>query len=333
MDNASAQSLDLSRWREAPRGIGYRRWSIVATGLRQLLRTRFFKFVLSVAWSAGLMIAVAGFVFSQSVADGGWLQDIAVRFGPRTEALFKVLSGLVAMFPDVVVHGVFTLIFWAHSFLGLWLSLLVLTVLVPQLITRDRGSNALIMYLARPLTTADYLLGKLGIIVGVIGLVWTGPLLAGWLVSMLFATDRDFIVYSFAPLLRALVFNGVSLVALAAIALGVSALGRHERTTTVVWMGLWLLLGIIAAPPPAPDWFKRASFTHDLSEVRQEVFKLDAVLTDASAQLPLLDRRFATNLAAAGKKAEPADFNGALVSLGVFVVASSFVFFRKLRPE
>ncbi len=99
MDNASAQSLDLSRWREAPRGIGYRRWSIVATGLRQLLRTRFFKFVLSVAWSAGLMIAVAGFVFSQSVADGGWLQDIAVRFGPRTEALFKVLSGLVAMFP------------------------------------------------------------------------------------------------------------------------------------------------------------------------------------------------------------------------------------------
>ena len=80
--------------------------------------------------------------------------------GPRPEAMFTVLTGLVAMFPDIVVHGIFTLIFWTHSFLGLWLSLLALTALVPQLITRDRASNALIVYLARPLTSTDYLLGK-----------------------------------------------------------------------------------------------------------------------------------------------------------------------------
>jgi hypothetical protein len=333
MDNPSAESLDLSRWRETPRGVGYRRWSIVATGLRQLLRTRFFKFILSVAWSAGLMIAVAGFGFSQSVAEGGWLQDLAVRLGPRTEALFKVLAGLVAMFPDIVVHGVFTAIFWAHSFLGLWLSLLALASLVPQLITRDRGSNALIMYLARPLTTVDYLLGKLGIIVGVLVLVWTGPLLAGWLVSMLFATDRDFIAYSFSPLLRALLFNGVALVVLSALALGVSALGRKPQLTTVTWISLWIIFGTIAGPPGTPAWIKRFSFTQDLSELRQEIFRFDSALTDAAANLPLLDQRFVANLAAAGKKAEAADFDGALASLGVFVVASSFVFFRKLRPE
>jgi hypothetical protein len=237
------------------------------------------------------------------------------------------------MFPDIVVHGVFTAIFWAHSFLGLWLSLLALTVLVPQLITQDRGSNALIVYLARPLTSADYLLGKLGIIVGVLMLVWTGPLLFGWLLSMLFATDRDFIVYSFSPLLRALLFNGIGLVSLAAIALGVSALGRKPGTTTVVWMGLWLLMGMISAPPPAPNWFKRGSFTHDLSEVRQEVFRLDTALADAAGKLPLLDQHLVSNLTAAGKKAEATDFNAALASLGGFVALSSFVFLRKLRPE
>jgi hypothetical protein len=326
-------SLDLSRWREVPRGVAYRRWSIVSTGLRQLLQMRFFKFLLSVAWSAGLMIAVAGFAFSQSLASGGWLESLAVRIGPRAEALFTVLTGLVAMFPDIVVHGVFTVIFWAHSFLGLWLSLLALTVLVPQLITRDRGSNALIVYLSRPLTSADYLIGKLGIIVGVLVLVWTGPLVVGWLLSMLFATDRDFIVYSFSPLLRALAFNGIALVSLAAIALGVSALGRKPQITTVVWTGLWLMFGMVAAPPKAPDWIKRASFTQNLSEVRQEVFRLDSALNEAAAQLPLLDQRFTGNLAAAGKKAEATDFKGALVALGIFVVASSFVFFRKLRPE
>lgn len=326
-------SLDLSRWREVPRGVAYRRWSIIATGLRQLLRTRFFKILLSAAWGGGLLIAVAGFVFSQSLAEGGWLQDLAVRMGPRPEALFTVLTGLVAMFPDIVVHGVFTLVFWAHSFLGLWLSLLALTNVVPQLITRDRGSNALIVYLSRPLTSVDYLLGKLGIIVGVLGLMWTGPLLVGWLLSMLFATDRDFILYSFSPLLRALLFNGISLVTLAAIALGVSALGRRPQITTVIWMGLWIVFGVITAPPKAPDWIKRMSFTHNLSEVRQEVFRLDSALTDAAASLPIMDQRFVGNLAAAGKRAEATDFDGALVGLGIFVVASTFVFFRKLRPE
>jgi ABC-2 type transport system permease protein len=326
-------SLDLSRWREVPRGVAYRRWTIVSTGLRGLLRTRFFRALLTVAWLGGALIAVAGFVFSQALASGGWLEALAVRSSPRAEALFTAMTGLVALFPDIVVHGIFTLIFWAHSFLALWLSLIALTVLVPQLITRDRGSNALIVYLARPLTSADYLLGKLGIIVGVLALVWTGPLLFGWLLSMLFATDRDFMVYSFSPLLRALLFNGVGLVSLAAIALGVSALGRQSRTTIVVWIGLWIVFGTIAAPPKAPDWVRRASFTHNLFEVRQEVFRLDTALTDASTKLPLLDQRFAANLANAGRHAEATDLNGALVSLGVFVAASSFVFFRKLRPE
>ena len=326
-------SLDLSRWRDTPRGVAYRRWTIVSAGLRQLLRTRFFRALLSIAWLGGALIAAAGFTFSQALASGGWLEALAARAGPRGEALYAVMAGLVAMFPDIVVHGIFTLIFWAHSFLGLWLSLLALSVLVPQLITRDRGSNALIVYLSRPLTSADYLIGKLGIIVGVLVLVWTGPLLFGWLLSMLFATDRDFIVYSFSPLLRALLFNGIGLVSLAAIALGVSALGRKPQVTTVAWMGLWLILGAVAAPPRAPEWIKCASFTRDLNEVRLEVFRLDRAFTEAATSLPLLDQHLVANLAAAGKKTESTDFNGALASLGVFVAATSFVFFRKLRPE
>lgn len=326
-------TLDLSRWREVPRGVGYRRWAIVSAGMRQLIRTRFFKILLSVAWSGGALIAAAGFAFSQSLANGGWLQSLAEHSGPRGEALFKVLVGLVAMFPDIVVHAVFTTIFWAHSYLGLWLSLLALTVLVPQLITRDRASNALIVYLSRPLTSVDYLLGKLGVIIGVLVLMWTGPLLFGWLLSMLFATDRDFIVYSFSPLLRALLFNGIGLVTLAAIALGVSALARKQLITIVVWIGLWLVLAVMAFQPRAPEWIKLSSYTRNLGEVRQEIFRLDTALGDAAANLPILDQRLVAKLAKAGKLAEATDFTAALVALGVVVGASSFVFFRKIKPE
>jgi hypothetical protein len=113
----------------------------------------------------------------------------------------------------------------------------------------------------------------------------------------------------------------------------VSALSRTSRATVAIWMGLWLVIGSIAAPPNAPAWLKRASFSHDLDQVRQQVFRVDTALTDAATKLPLLNQRFADNLNRAGEKAQASDFVGALAGLGILVGLSSFVFFRKLRPE
>jgi hypothetical protein len=327
-------SLDLSRWTEAPHGVGYRRWTIIATGLRQLFRTRLFRIMLFAAWAGGVALAALGFLFAQSVATGGWLETAAVYGGPRAQALAAALGGFVLLYPDICISGWFTLIFWLHSFVGLGLSLLALTAMVPRLITRDRATNALIVYLSRPLTSADYLLGKLGMIVGVLAAMWTGPLLFGWLLSVAFAPNTDFIVYSFTPLLRALLFHAVALVALAAIALGVSAVSRTSRNTIILWVGLWLVFWGFTAPLGGPmAWVKRTSFVHNLSEVRQGILKLDTALVTAGEVLPLTDQNLARDLRRAGGKAQAADFNGALASLAAFVALSSFVFLRKSSPR
>lgn len=326
-------TLDLSRWRETPRGVEYRRWTMVSTGLTILFRARYFKILFAVAWSAGLMMTVLGFAFSQSLNEGGWLDNLTSHMGPRVHALFVALGGFVVMYPDIVIGGVFTLMFWLHSFVALWLTLIAMSSMVPRLITQDRASNALTIYLSRPLTTVDYLIGKLGIITGVVLLVWTGPLLVGWLLSMAFATNRDFVMYSIAPLGRALAFNGIALVTIAAISLGVSALSRTTRNTTIIWVALWLVFSVFAAPPRAPDWIRRMSFAHDLAEVRSEVFRLDAALAEAAGQLPLLDQRFVQNLSGAAGRAQASDGFGSFAALGVFVVAGSIVFFRRMKPE
>lgn len=326
-------SLDLSRWREAPKGVGYRRWIIVTTGLRHLMRTRLFLVLTIAAWVAGLVVAAFGFLFTQSVATDGWLQSLAENLGPRVEAFVTALAGLVTLYPDVCIDGIFTLAFWIHSFLGLGLTLIALTTVVPQLIARDRASNALTIYLSRPLTSTDYLVGKLGIIAGVILLLWTGPLVFGWLASMLLAPDRDFIIYSLAPFGHALLFNGIALVSLAAVALGVSALTRVGRIASIIWVSLWLVAGTMAKLPSAPPWLQHASFSYDLSQVRQQVFRLDEALAAASTQLPLLDENFTRSLAASGKRAAPVDFTGALVGLAVLTIAGSAVFLRRLRSE
>jgi ABC-2 type transport system permease protein len=332
-DPTMEASLDLSRWAEKPRGVGYRRWTMISTGLRQLFRLRLFRILIFLAWGGGMMLAALGFLFSQSVASGGWLETSAVYLGPRAQALSSALAGLILMYPEICIGGWFSLIFWLHSYLGLGLSLVALTAMIPRLITRDRATNALIVYLSRPLTSSDYLLGKLGMIVGVLGVMWTGPLLFGWMLSVGFAPDTDFIYYSFQPLLRALLFHAIGLVTLAAIALGVSAVSQTSRNTTVLWIGLWLIVGAVAKPPGAPLWLKRASFAESLGEVRQGILRVDTAFSTAAETLPLLDQRFVRNLGTAGKNAASTDFHGALTSLGIFVVLSSFVFLRRLRPE
>jgi ABC-2 type transport system permease protein len=326
-------TIDLSRWSEKPRGVGYRRWTIVSTGLRQLFRLRLFRILIGLAWGSGIVLAALGFLFSQTVATGGWLESLATSLGPRTQAISSVVAGLITMYPDICIGGWFALIFWLHSYVGLGLSLIAITAMVPRLITRDRATHALIVYLSRPLTSADYLLGKLGMIVGVLVVMWTGPLLFGWLLSVAVAPNRDFIVYSFEPLMRALLFHGIGLISLAAIALGVSALSRTSRNTIIIWLGLWLILGAVSKPPNTPLWLKRASFTENLDQVRQGILRLDTSLIAASENLPMIDQQFARNLGRAGRKVEPADFKGALTSLGIFVILSSFVFLRRLRPE
>jgi len=325
--------LDLRRWQEKPAGVAYRRWVIVSTGLRQLMRMRFFQILLFLAWTAGVLMAAVGFVFTQSLTSGGWLESFAIHIGPRAQAVVSAFCALVLLYPDICIGGLFTGVFWLHSFLALGFSLIALSVVVPRLITRDRASNALTIYLSRPLTSFDYLLGKLGIILGILVLMWTGPLLLGWLLSMAFAPDTDFFVYSFLPLTHALLFNLIALVTLAAVAMGVSSLGKTARAVVPIWIAVWIGAGVIASLPTTPDAVRATSFSRNLEEVRQDIFRVDEILIKAGETLPLVDRSLTNNMLSVGQRESKRSATGAYIGLAAIVVVSSLVFSRKLRPE
>lgn len=326
-------TLDLRRWQEKPEGIAYRRWVIVSTGLRQLMGLRVFQILLFLAWTASVAIAAAGFVFTQSLASGGWLESFATSLGPRPQAIVSAFCSMVLLYPEICIHGLFSGIFWWHSFIGLGLSLIALSVVIPRLIARDRASNALIIYLSRPLTSFDYLLGKLGIIVSILLLLWTGPMLFGWLLGMAFAPNGDFFVYSLAALLRAGVFNFIAIVVLASVALGVSSLGKTTRSVMAIWIGVWLLGGTIATIPTTPNIVRALSFSHDLSEIRSDLFKLDEILIKAADVLPLTDRSIVNNMRSMGQRESHHNATNAYLGLAAIVIVSSLVFSRRLRPE
>jgi hypothetical protein len=325
--------LDLGRWRETPASLGARRWVIVSTGLRQVLRMRFFRILVMLGWITGLLMAAIGILFTQSIATGGWLESWAANFGPRAEAIASGVCAMILLYPDIVVRGLYTALFWAHSEIGLGLSLVAMTVLVPRLIARDRASHALTIYLSRPLRSSDYLLGKLGIVVCLTALLWTGPLLGSWALGMLAAPGSEFFVHSVGPLGRAMLHNLVSLIVVSTIAFGVSAAARSARGAVLLWLGVWLLAGMIAQTPGLPEPLRWLAFTHGLDVVREHVLALSSVLGEAAEVLPFVGEEARRNLSIAAEHLAGIGIGGPAGGLAFLVALSSAVFLRRIRPE
>lgn len=325
--------LDFNRWDGPRRGVNSRRWVIMSTGLRQLMGLKFFRVLLFLAWTAGVAVALAGFGFTQALSETGWLASLAEKAGPRPQAVMSAVSALLLIYPDILIVGMFKCIFWAHSQAGLLLSLVALTILVPGLITRDRASQALTIYLSRPLTSADYLIGKFGIIVGVLLLLWTGPLVAGWLLTILFAPDMVFARYSLSALSDALLFNAIGLVVISAVAFAVSSLGKTAASARLWWIGLWIVLGGLAKHPFMPTWVKHASFSYDLSMVRDEVFRLSSVLQDAAGVVPMLSPELANEMVRASTTVGTDQITAVVIGLCTLVGLSMLFFLRRVKPE
>lgn len=329
-----SKSIDYNRWEGERLGVGKRSWVITTAGLRQLWSYKFFKILLFIGWTGGMAVAAAGFLFAQTLAEGGWLADMAVKAGPRAEAIMQAVTALLLVFPDLLVTTAFKGIFWVHSELGLVLNLAAMALLVPQLITRDRASHALTIYLSRPLTARDYLMGKLGVIVGVLLLLWTGPLVCGWLLAMVLSPNGLFFSYSLDALGVALMFNLVSMVVIAAIALGVSALAKTAARARMAWIGLWIVLSAVAAHAKVlPGWVRHLSFVSDLRIVRDEIFGMQDAMMDAAEIVPMINPRLAGEISQAAAKLDTTEITGVAVMLTLMVGAALWMVRGRIKPE
>jgi ABC-2 type transport system permease protein len=329
----SGASLDYNRWDGPRAGVMARRWTIASMGLRQLLRGKFFRVLLGLGCGAGLIVALAGFVFSQTLAEDGWLAELAQKSGPRAEAVMQAVSAMLLLYPDLLVTGAYKVVFWAQAQLGLLLSLVAMTLLVPQLITRDRASQALTIYLARPLTPRDYLMGKLGTIVGVLLLLWTAPLVVGWMISMALVPDMVFFNYSLEAMGAALLFNLIAMAVIGAVAFGVSALAKTAAVARISWIGLWIVMGIIAETKSLPSWVGHLSFSHDLKLVSDEVFSLGDTLTEAGEILPMLNPKLANEIGQAAHHVGTDEMSGVIIGLIILVGGSLTLLWGRIKPE
>lgn len=188
-------------------------WPITREGLRLILAKRAYIFLLAFSWLPFLL---------------GIGQVVGVTLFPEAGRAFPVDGRLFGRALNQAVGIAFLVSVFGGA----------------GLIANDLRSGGILVYLSRPLTRRDYVLGKLGV---PLALNLSATLVPGLLLYAiaLALMPKQFLVASLWWVGPAIVVQSlvISLV-LSLLVLGVSALSRSARVAGLAFVGLWLALGL-----------------------------------------------------------------------------------------
>lgn len=281
--------LGYRHWEGRHQGIWYRRGTIAAHGLQGALANRWMRYVLATAWGMVLVQTALLFGIGQLLVANSVVVRWSANLDPNLQLFIRGLTTWLEQHPEISVRTAQNLVFYNFSLVHLTLGLLAVTLTIPHLITRDLSSNAMVIYASKAVNRFDYLAGKLGILLGVLGLTWLGPLMAAWCLGNLLAPDWHFFWHARVPLGKTVLFAGGAILWVGLLALAVSAVSAKEKVAVGCWLLLWLV-GNAFAPgtPHQPAWLQHLSFHHNLKQVAVAIYQPRTELERARDRIPVL---------------------------------------------
>lgn len=234
--------LGYRHWEGPLRGPAVRCWRIAWNGIRLAFRSKLLRRLLVIAWSPLLYY---GFLFFAV----GYVTDPARGFSERKEwrqplraMVGRELANRLMDDPESVRPAMWSLLF--HYFLAYpqsWLTMLIVAIVVPPLISQDVRSKAFLLYFSKPITRLEYLLGKAATALFYVLLVTLAPALILYAVSIAFSPSIA-TFYGTAPVLwRSCAVTLVVAIPTTAIALCFSSLTSEGRYAAFGWVAFWLL--------------------------------------------------------------------------------------------
>ena len=229
----------------APRG---QAWSVITrAGLRTMLAKRMFLGLLLVAWFPFFVRAVQIYA-AANLPQAAFLKPTAETFRQ-----FLDQQSIFVFFVTVYVGA--------------------------GLIANDRRANALQIYLSKPLTRAEYVFGKLAILIAFLLAVTWAPAMVLLLVQVAFAGNFTFLQSNFYLFPAITVFAAVEVITVAATMLALSSLSKSARYVAILYaMVLFFtsaIYGVLYAVTRSSS-FSWISLSANLEQVGNIIFRMPA---------------------------------------------------------
>jgi ABC-2 type transport system permease protein len=244
MSNSPIADLSYRHYDGPLSGVGKRWWSIARMTMQVATKRRgFWGWSLFSAWWFFILLAV--FWFMDNVLGG-----LATQSAGANVFLKQIV------WKDQFVHG--------YSFSQMILMVITLMIGVGT-IANDNRANALLVYLSKPCSRLDYVLGKwLGIFI-LISLVSFVPMMIFWLYG--FMSFQQYGFWTSAPWL----FLKLALLAMcsgaihASLALAVSSMFNQGRLAGATYAGIYFMLNIFTKIMQGVSYFGPGSTPGSLS--------------------------------------------------------------------
>jgi ABC-2 type transport system permease protein len=212
------------------------RWLTIARqGVRVGTKNIFLRLLIIFSW---LPAAILAFILCL----WGLLENKSTLITPLLPFLQGLFSREVIQDPRHYRMEVWSICFSQFLKFELYISMIVVLLVGPRLISQDLRFNALPLYFSRPLRRIDYFVGKLAYVMG-----------------LLFSLDITILWDTLPLLLACLAYGVVIILSAGGLMLGFSALTRNSRYVALFWVGLWFISGIVATILNSVETGKRQS--------------------------------------------------------------------------
>ena len=147
------------------------------------------------------------------------------------------------------------------------LSMVLVLLVGPDLISQDLRFHASPCTCRGRCGDIDYLAGKLGVIAAFLGLVLIVPCVLAYALGLLFSLDLTIVRDTWRVLLASIAYGLVIIVSAGTLMLALSSLSRNSRHVALFWLVLWVVSGVFSSVLEFSNQVQR----------RQERYRLQAV--------------------------------------------------------
>lgn len=208
------------------------RWlAVTRHGVRSTIKGRLVKFMLIAAW----LPAIALVTF---LALWGLLEQQAESI---LSFMRNILPKEIVSEPQLFRSAIWTIAYSFFFKFQIAMSIFLVLVIGPSLVSRDLRFNAFPLYFSRPLTRFDYFVGKLGVIGFFLLLTAVGPALVAYVFGLAFSLDLSIIRDTHRLLWGSVLYGLVITVSAGTLMLALSSLSRRSIYVGLAWGGFCFL--------------------------------------------------------------------------------------------
>jgi len=257
-------------WNGVLAGHAWRWLAVTRQGIQAQFQNRTVRYVMLATWIPALVLAAFLVVWGLFEQKSTLITPFLVLFRSLPEELKEGPRGFRTTF--------WTIAFGLFFEVQLFLTMIVAAQVGPDLISQDLRSNAIPLYLSRPLRRIDYFLGKLGVIASFLATAIILPVFGAYGFGICFSLDPGVLRDTERILLGAVAFGLIVVVSAGTLMLAISSLSKNSRYVGAMWLAFWILGNLTATTLNQTihrPWCPLISYTSNLTSVRDRLLDYD----------------------------------------------------------